>query len=156
MVLPHLKNWSLNNLRLKCQSQYNKTPALVIQLWSSWVNQDVFSHLPGNSYRLLSLPRAVHPALGGGVPEDSSWRGWGGEPCHVQGLESQQPSCCVAFCGSSANLAQKITGCQLSVIQGRSTPHWRSTSGKAFLGIGAEASMHSHVYYYLQSYLESR
>lgn len=92
MVLPHLKNWSLNNLRLKCQSQYNKTSALVIQLWSSWLNQDVFSHLPGNSYRLLSLPRAVHPALGGGVPADSSWRGWGGSHAMCRDLNPSSPA----------------------------------------------------------------
>lgn len=73
MVLPHLKNWSLNHLRLKRQSQCNKKLTLIIQLWSSGVNQDVFSHLPGKSYRLPSLPGAVHPALGSGVLAD----GWG-------------------------------------------------------------------------------
>lgn len=73
MVLPHLKNWSLNHLRLKRQSQCNKKLTLISPLWSSGVNQDVFSHLPGKSYRLPSLPGAAHPALGSGVLAD----GWG-------------------------------------------------------------------------------
>lgn len=94
--------------------------------------------------------RSSAPCLGGGVPADGYREG-----SHVQGLDSQQPSCCAAICGPSPNLAQKITGWQLSIIQARSTPHGIPHLELPSLGAGAEASVHSHFHYYPQSYLES-
>lgn len=73
----------------------------------------------------------------------------------VQGLDSQQPSCRVAFCGRSSNLAQRITGWQLSIMQTRLTPHGIPHLEKPSLEIGTEASVHSQCYYYLQNYLEN-
>lgn len=73
----------------------------------------------------------------------------------VQGLDSQQPSCSAAFCGHSPNLAQRITGWQLSIMQSRLPPHGIPHLEKPSLGIHTDVSMHSHCYYYLQNYLEN-
>lgn len=137
-------NWSLQKLKSKCQSQCNKklTPdyPTVVQLSES---RCLFP--PSEVGRVkgpLSLPKQCS---GGGAPADGRR-----EQSHVQGLDCQQPSCCVAICGPSPISAWKIPGWQLSISQASSTPHGIPHLEEPSLGTGVETSMHSHFCYYLQ------
>lgn len=77
--------------------------------------------------RLSSCPGAVCAASGTEVPANSY-----GEQCAERKDLAPNSPAVVAFCGPSFNLAVKITGCQLSTIQGRSTscgiPHLEKPS----------------------------
>lgn len=138
-------NWSLQQLRSKCQRQCNKklTPdyPTVVQLSASRCL------LPptgvGRVTGPLPLPKQCS---GGSAPADGR-----GEQSHVQGLDCQQPGCYVAICSLSPISAWKVPGWQLSISQASSTPHGIPHLEEPSLGTGAEASMHSHFCYYLQS-----
>lgn len=118
------------------------------QLSGSWC---FLSHTRWNLQAPLPCS-AMHAALGGKVPAESG----GEESCAMCGdLAPSSPAVGLPSAAPAPIEQRRLQAgsCQLSKPD--RTPGGIPHLEKPSLGIGTGASVHSHLYYYLQSYLEN-